>query len=746
MNSKAWKLIDRLIVVLVALVLASQILVRGNFTKIFVFAFNNVANNRLIEGEWVDFFYTGGEQEFLLQADKMYEIESWGANGGLGGSNATTIAGSGGLGGYATGFVHTDIDRTLYIVVGGVGANRVGGNEIAKAKGGYNGGGDAGERFSGSGSTHAGGGGGATHMALASGKLAELEGSKNAVVIVSGAGGSGSDIDIQSGGGRGGNGGALQGENGYDGKNNNNNGKGGEQLKGGEHGNSSNGEQKSGFGQGGEGNSWWNGAEGSYRVAGAGGGSGWYGGGGAKSDNVRSYGAGGGSSYVQTEQTLTDLSIEPMLPLYDGFTASADESGFTENPDSSGNGFARIREVSDRTEIFASFEVSDNDSGVVGVAGQTGVAQLQTVVQEGGSIDLEFEIGEKSYIKRLEINGERVELPIESGKEQTQDIVGARVRVSHEDNEKVKLNISEVSVLELEIVAKVQHAVVVRADKQAGWVTSPTEEYEVWIENGQTFGNSNIVGWEATHPEYSGFEIEARPIFGYTEFDVNDYAVNKESQSAPEFESTEIAVQYGENGNKLQLTAKGGNEGVVYQVQSGEGSVTQDGLVSIVRVDVMTVIAYRQSTDTAMQSGNAVLTINVAKGNQSAPEFENVVIDVLYGDNGNKLQLIAKGGNEGVVYQVQSGEGSVTQDGLVNISGVGTIKVTAFMTESENYNPSSSVTITINVEQEQGIPSPDEKDDSRLFSKETLIFIGLGLGVLIFMILVYVKVKLKKKN
>lgn len=118
--------------------------------------------------------YTGGIQQVTLQPGS-YKLEVWGAQGG----NDTWTGGStyhsGGLGGYSYGNITLTKATTLYIVVGGKGAN-------TQAHGvGYNGGGAA--------SGHGSGGGGATHIATASGTLSNLSGNKNSILIVAGGGG-----------------------------------------------------------------------------------------------------------------------------------------------------------------------------------------------------------------------------------------------------------------------------------------------------------------------------------------------------------------------------------------------------------------------------------------------------------------------------------------------------------------------------------------------------------------------------
>ena len=135
-----------------------------------------------------------GEQTFIAPISGTYKLEVWGASGG-------TVSQSyrGGYGAYSTGDIHIDENQVLYINVGGVG--EVTSSAIDQiAQGGYNGGG-SGANYSLQAGRVAGGGGGATHIAFVSGKLASLEKYKgslsddgkyyvsNDIVIVSGGGG-----------------------------------------------------------------------------------------------------------------------------------------------------------------------------------------------------------------------------------------------------------------------------------------------------------------------------------------------------------------------------------------------------------------------------------------------------------------------------------------------------------------------------------------------------------------------------
>ena len=100
-----------------------------------------------------NFNYTGAVQSFTIPLYGTSKLECWGAQGG-----PTSISASytGGLGGYSYGNSFFSQDKNLYIYVGGAG-------------------------------------GGATHIASASGLLSTLSSNTSAVLIVAGGGGGARD-------------------------------------------------------------------------------------------------------------------------------------------------------------------------------------------------------------------------------------------------------------------------------------------------------------------------------------------------------------------------------------------------------------------------------------------------------------------------------------------------------------------------------------------------------------------------
>ena len=216
-----------------------------------------------VETEWT-FEYTGGAQSVVLPIDGKYEFEVWGASGG------GDAAGVGGKGGYAKGTKTMSKGQTVYVYVGGAGAD--GGHGSG---GGYNGGGNPGSYG------YSGGGGGATHMATASGLLSSVSDS-NLIIAAGGGGGAGCCVaPIHGGNGSGANGSSATSSGGTTsgaGSGCNNGGKG-------------QGGSRSGCGTNGDG---------------GGGGGGYYGGGAARDDG----GAGGGSGYTSGLSNVTTTSGE----------------------------------------------------------------------------------------------------------------------------------------------------------------------------------------------------------------------------------------------------------------------------------------------------------------------------------------------------------------------------------------------------------------------------------------------------
>lgn len=231
----------------------------------------------------LDFYYTGDIQTFTAPENGTYTLEVWGAQGG---SPSNDV--HGGYGGYSVGDIYLNEGDTIYICVGGAG-----GNESTDPAA-YNGGGLA--NYEGS----RGNGGGATHIATATGELSDLSSNQSAVIIVAGGGGGagyygyGDSGDGGSGGGFVGGHGLFNGSPTGDG--NSNTGSGGTQSAGGSTETYS-GQSHGSFGQGAsrdDGDLW----------GGSGGGGGWYGGG-ASTNNA---GAGGGSGYINTS-VLSDAAM-----------------------------------------------------------------------------------------------------------------------------------------------------------------------------------------------------------------------------------------------------------------------------------------------------------------------------------------------------------------------------------------------------------------------------------------------------
>ena len=128
-------------------------------------------------GTIYNYDYTGEEQTFISPCDGTYKLETWGAQGGTVNSNYF-----GGYGSYSIGNYKLLINKVLYLNVGGT---------TSTPSGGYNGGGTG--QYNGTiqnGYYLIGrGGGGATHIAKASGLLKNLSSDIDNIMIIAGGGG-----------------------------------------------------------------------------------------------------------------------------------------------------------------------------------------------------------------------------------------------------------------------------------------------------------------------------------------------------------------------------------------------------------------------------------------------------------------------------------------------------------------------------------------------------------------------------
>src|SRR5574344_193832 len=249
--------------------------------------------------------YTGVIEKFTAPTTGYYLLEAWGAQGG----NAASTKG-----------------ENLYVVVGGAGRTSITNAGITEA--GYNGGGSASSIDA---SYPTASGGGATHIAKASGLLSSLSSNKNSVLLVAGGGGGSQFYRSDLGYGNGGAGGGTTGQAGVC------NGSyqsvwvgyGGTQTSGGNGTNVSGG--MGSFGQGG-----------GYNCTGlyyCGGGGGYYGGG-------AGWGcpAGGGTGSLSSELESTYSSYSKAT--YAGNTSYVDANGIT-SQGKTGNGYAKITFISE---------------------------------------------------------------------------------------------------------------------------------------------------------------------------------------------------------------------------------------------------------------------------------------------------------------------------------------------------------------------------------------------------------------
>ena len=263
--------------------------------------------NAASKSRWT-FTYSGTPEAFTVPETGTYQLEVWGASGG-------SLGGAVGNGGYATAKLTLTYNSTIYVVVGSAGNSY---------NGGYNGGGNGGESTGVEGSQSGAGGGGATHIATATGTLETLRTQQSSILIVAGGGG-GTGVE-----GIGGVGGGTTGGNGYDTYNDDYNdfcGAGGTQSAAGCTNSTTVGCGM--FGRGGD-MSLYSGGYG-----GAGGGGGYYGGGGSARSHA---GGGGGSSY--TVSGVTDVQIISGDQSMPDYTSDGTMIG------NSGNGYAVITKLS----------------------------------------------------------------------------------------------------------------------------------------------------------------------------------------------------------------------------------------------------------------------------------------------------------------------------------------------------------------------------------------------------------------
>lgn len=239
--------------------------------------------------------------DFKIPENGIYELEVWGACGikNLTVSNVNYEIKSG-LGGYSKGYKRFEKNTVLYMNIG----EYPGQNYWSS-----NGGGGVGVYSSSTnyGYNIGGAGGGATHIALKNGRLSQLSGSQDSVLIVAGGGGGGGIIDYTGDNpiiNEGGSGGGLSGVSGSDGA------MGGRQDK-----------FNLTFGQGLPSSS----SSSSYAIAGGGGG--WYGG----YYGSKGHSGGGGSGYIGGVPDFTYKGV-----LY----AAETKAGVND-----GNGYIHIRYI-----------------------------------------------------------------------------------------------------------------------------------------------------------------------------------------------------------------------------------------------------------------------------------------------------------------------------------------------------------------------------------------------------------------
>ncbi len=140
----------------------------------------NIVKNGEVSQVVHDFPYNGQIQEFVAPETGYYQLETWGAQGG---TISSTY--SGGYGAYSTGAVLLMKDEKVYVTPGQAGTYCRGNSCIVQPR--FNGGGGCRAFYTGN--PYCASGGGATHIATATGQLSSLSADRGSVLIVSGGGG-----------------------------------------------------------------------------------------------------------------------------------------------------------------------------------------------------------------------------------------------------------------------------------------------------------------------------------------------------------------------------------------------------------------------------------------------------------------------------------------------------------------------------------------------------------------------------
>ena len=131
------------VIMLLILVISIVALVLTSSYALFSFEEKGKIENKLVTGvysscEYEDgttwnFDYTGNEQTFTVPCDGEYKLETWGAQGGYSSSDVALN-----YGGYSVGTSILEMNRKLYLNIGGKGEDYT---NTDKSNGGYNGGG-----------------------------------------------------------------------------------------------------------------------------------------------------------------------------------------------------------------------------------------------------------------------------------------------------------------------------------------------------------------------------------------------------------------------------------------------------------------------------------------------------------------------------------------------------------------------------------------------------------------------------
>ena len=209
-------------------------------------------------------------------------------------------------------------------------------------------------------------------------------------------------------------------------------------------------------------------------------------------------------------------------------------------------------------------------------------------------------------------------------------------------------------------------------------VTTGTEYAEI-----DQYGNVTIKG-------VGNVTVKATKSGGDNYYDISDeitFTVHKANQSTLTIEGLPQVITYGDP--DFTLTVTGGWDGgsLSWTVTEGIGLVTVDGgKVTIKGAGNVTITVTKSGGDNYFDISD-IVSFTVHKANQSSLTIEGLPEEIA---NGNSFKLTATGGSGTgeITWEVTDGNEDATIDpktGDVNITGAGSITITATKGEDDNY-------------------------------------------------------------